>query len=677
MQVAQSIQIDVKSRGMQPRISAKQGDVNSRVVQISLYAGGVAWTPDGAGLKGMVQYRKPDGTGGAYDVMPDNATKAVTISGNQLTVNLAPQVLTAPGLVLCQVQLLTGSTVLTTFCWLIDVEEDVLSGAVSEDYYNVATLDGLSNRITNLATQLAAAQADITAAQQAAQTAQDAATAAQTKANAALPKSGGAMTGNLDMGAHDIRFQDAVLRADPYHYPEGDGYRVMVHNPLTNGQGEMMVATPTDAESAANKGYVDEQVAGRVKTVNGRGPDAKGNVDIEVSGGGVKTINNKAPDASGNVALTATDVGALSNRGGTVSGNLTVGAVTAMSISAETEINFADRGHGRVALINASDTDGPAIRIIFPDNQNGPVRVIGVATPTDDDNAANKQYVDALTAKLLPLTGGKMQGNLNMAGFDLLLDADKSTWLRAEKGDVYIGSNGVDAVRISRDMISLLRDQILELGILKFGGEDTGYYLSSEGSGPSSAGQPAHPIAALYGNNGDEPVELRYLADPTTPLSAANKQYVDQQLEPIETIEVTEAGVAAIERTQEPDGTPYRFKRLYITAYLPKPEASYQPRIWCMQDDIYLSGAGSTPGNIGTANNMYATQICGIEHGLWMTYGVAPQQGAAWSGAINTSIGYEPVLASKYPYCNRVKIAKSTGAAWEIGTIIKIYGVRA
>lgn len=294
----------MKSHSMPPRIYAKQGDTNSRVVHISLYAGGVAWEP-GTNVKGVVQYRKPDGTGGAYDTTPGGATaKAVEISGNQITVNLAPQVLTAPGIVLCQVQLLNGSTVLTTFAWCIDVEEDALAGAISEDYYNVATLDSLAAQIKSLEAQ------------------------------------------------------------------------------------------------------------------------------------------------------------------------------------------------------------------------------------------------------------------------------------------------------------------------------------------------------------------------------------IDQQLEPIETIKVTEAGVAAIERTQEPDGTPYRFSRLYITAFLPKPEASYQPRLWCMQDDIYLSGVGATPGNIGTNNNMYATQICGIEHGLWMTYGVTPQQGAAWSGAINTSIGYEPVLASKYPHCNRVKIAKSTGAAWEIGTIIKIYGVR-
>ena len=49
-------------------------------------------------------------------------------------------------------------------------------------------------------------------------------------------------------------------------------------------------------------------------------------------------------------------------------------------------------------------------------NLNGDNKIVGVADPTDAQNATNKQYVDTADALLLPLTGGTISGSLTVGG---------------------------------------------------------------------------------------------------------------------------------------------------------------------------------------------------------------------------------------------------------------------
>ncbi len=65
---------------------------------------------------------------------------------------------------------------------------------------------------------------------------------------------------------------------------------------------------------------------------------------------------------------------------------------------------------------------------------------------------------------------------------------------------------------------------------LYVGNADSGFYISSEGKAPSD-NQPSEPVAAIYGQNGDEPVRLHGIADPISDGDATNKAYVDEKVE--------------------------------------------------------------------------------------------------------------------------------------------------
>ena len=120
---------------------AVQGDQLSRELTIQLVDGSVPWEPP-AGALATVRYRKPDGTTGFYDTMEDGTTPAVTVSGSTVTLILANQALTVPGVVLMQLNFYdTYESRVTTFAWSLIVQPSVLTDAtfISKDYYNILT----------------------------------------------------------------------------------------------------------------------------------------------------------------------------------------------------------------------------------------------------------------------------------------------------------------------------------------------------------------------------------------------------------------------------------------------------------------------------------------------------------------------------------------------------------
>lgn len=137
MIVMHNIEMDLAEIGITKRIFAVQGDKNTRSVKITLTCAGEPWKiPDG--VIGIVRFRKPDDTGGTYDTMPDGSV-AVTVDNNAMTAQLAPQMLTAPGCVLAQVEMTTGEKVLCTFAFKILVEADPSVGTMdSDDYINLS-----------------------------------------------------------------------------------------------------------------------------------------------------------------------------------------------------------------------------------------------------------------------------------------------------------------------------------------------------------------------------------------------------------------------------------------------------------------------------------------------------------------------------------------------------------
>ena len=117
-------------------MDAVQGDT-ARILELALYAGASEWNlPEGTRVQ--LRFRKPDGTGGVYDTLPDGSC-AYEISGNKVTLALAPQVLTVPGEVEFQAVLLWGAGELATFTIRIHVQKDPSLGVLeSADFVNLS-----------------------------------------------------------------------------------------------------------------------------------------------------------------------------------------------------------------------------------------------------------------------------------------------------------------------------------------------------------------------------------------------------------------------------------------------------------------------------------------------------------------------------------------------------------
>lgn len=144
MNIVNKIKIDISNKRAENVIDAVQGDANTRAVEVSLYDGAVKWNPPD-GLNIAVAFKKPDGTKGLYDTLPDG-TPAITVSENAITAILAPQVLTVAGTVDAAIVLQNENLdQLSTFPFLINVAENPAAGeSVSNDYYRYTSLADLN-----------------------------------------------------------------------------------------------------------------------------------------------------------------------------------------------------------------------------------------------------------------------------------------------------------------------------------------------------------------------------------------------------------------------------------------------------------------------------------------------------------------------------------------------------
>lgn len=135
MIVTHKTKIDLDTGWQGTPICAVQGDT-SRVLEATLMERGAAWTvPTEAAVQ--VRYRKPDGTGGVYDALPDG-TQAWSVSENVVTVALAPQMLAVAGTVTMQVAIVKGEEVLSSFSVSLRVQPDPSREAVeSKDYFSL------------------------------------------------------------------------------------------------------------------------------------------------------------------------------------------------------------------------------------------------------------------------------------------------------------------------------------------------------------------------------------------------------------------------------------------------------------------------------------------------------------------------------------------------------------
>lgn len=248
MQVTKAINIDLIEKSVKPLIYAKQNDSQTRFIAASLFANGHPFSvPDG--VIAMFRAGKPDGTACFYD-SNETGTPAITIEGNLVTVELAEQVLTAPGNVQAEINFYTaGGEKLTSFSFAIQVEKSVLTDQeiVSSDYYNVLT-------------------AQIKAAQDAAQSAQTSA------------------------GQAEQALQEVEQLANTVSETIQQAGQTQVSNIQQAGQEQITAVQQAGAQQTAAaaaeadraKEYAESiNPAQFVKTVNGTGPDASGNVVVQ------------------------------------------------------------------------------------------------------------------------------------------------------------------------------------------------------------------------------------------------------------------------------------------------------------------------------------------------------------------------------------------------------------
>lgn len=249
LETTAALRVDLIDPGAPQIIHAVQDDSNSRKIAFSIYAGGAQWAvPDGTLV--TVRYKKPDGTAGFYDTLPDGSTPAATIDGNVVTVAIVPQALTVCGNVPVQIKLYdSAGTSIATFAVVMHVSANVVSDAeiVSSDYYSVLTkqiADALA-AAEGIPGQVSAAQA---AAEQAASSASAAAgseAAAANSASTAYTAAGQAQTAATNAGTSET---NAATSAS-----DAEGAKTAAETAASNANGDATAAesAKTAAQAAA------------------------------------------------------------------------------------------------------------------------------------------------------------------------------------------------------------------------------------------------------------------------------------------------------------------------------------------------------------------------------------------------------------------------------------------
>jgi hypothetical protein len=232
-----------------------------------------------------------------------------------------------------------------------------------------------------------------------------------------VKKAGDTMTGNLTMGLNQI-----VM--DTGHIAGGNNTLLFEGYPLIDVDGAKisMVADPVEGTDAANKEYVDNAVAG------------------------VKPTGDYLP-------LT----------GGTMSGDINMGVNNSVRFGSANYALYQNEGTGHLVLTGNSNTDIVEMNNIGTLQFGNKTTIQNVETPTNNGDATPKSYVDGQIAvakndvqeqmrDYLPLTGGRLSGNLLMGtgsqinfeeGAHLAYATDFGFGVQTDGGSVGIVSNNI------------------------------------------------------------------------------------------------------------------------------------------------------------------------------------------------------------------------------------------
>lgn len=403
MIVTQSIDLDFSDLGEQKRVYAKQYDENTRDVHITLYDGGVMWSIP-AGTTAVVRYRKPDKKSGIYDELPNGDPACIVNTGSgTVNVTLAPEVLTCPGDVLVDVVLVSGNDALATFNFVVNVERSPSDGTTpSNNYYKYQTLADINEAVSNAENAAENAEDAANTAQISAQNAANAADNAAAALASAVRSVNGRKpdsSGNVDVtggsgtaGVTSINGQRGALTlpicgSAICGTAAGVAAKVAVLSSqnFTSVEGAILGVRFTATNTAANPTLQCASFTGPIADPTGE-LVAPGKITagfhLFFRGPTAWILIGSAPDDD-----------FLPLSGGILTGP--VGGTTASmdELIARSIFRLDTKGYSKINVQNDSDENDPAVKL--GDDSGGPVRVTGVKTPVQDNDAANKSYVDA------------------------------------------------------------------------------------------------------------------------------------------------------------------------------------------------------------------------------------------------------------------------------------------
>jgi hypothetical protein len=199
-----------------------------------------------------------------------------------------------------------------------------------------------------------------------------------------------AMEGNFDMGGNDITNINDIA-AGSLSGIAGQNINLINNINASNTSTIINLPTPISGADAANKSYVDDNTTNKLPLLGGTMEGS-----INMGGNNISNANSITTDG-------------LSGNGGNITLQSGINA-NGYSISSV--------GLSSAVLTNTLNADGN--------------NITNLPTPTEPTAATNKQYVDNQDALKLSLTGGTMEGSLDMDG---------NTISAAEITDATLGSS--------------------------------------------------------------------------------------------------------------------------------------------------------------------------------------------------------------------------------------------
>ena len=308
-----------------------------------------------------------------------------------------------------------------------------------------------------------------------------------------VKKAGDTMTGNLTMGLNQI-----VM--DTGHIVAGNNTLLFEGYPLIDVDGAKisMVADPVEATDATNKEYVDNAVAG------------------------VKPTGDYLP-------LT----------GGTMSGDINMGVNNSVRFGAANYALYQNEDTGHLVFTGNSNTDIVEMNNIGTLQFGNKTTIQNVKTPTNNGDAAPKSYVDGqiVVAKndvqeqmqgYLPLTGGKLSGNLLM-GTGTQIDFEEGAHL-AYATDFGFGvqTNGGSVGIVSENIVHTDTPIALDSKLITYSINDISIVPGTTIKQYNCDGTGFQQMRFSGFQNVKFASSLLVDEDPSEAMQVATKQYVDQ-----------------------------------------------------------------------------------------------------------------------------------------------------